>query len=99
MYCVHVVVYCALFIYTADDILNTNDKLLNTADKVEEYIVFLKVVKFLILIHLLPLNIPATGIRVGPSRINITTRIRSWNKLILEHQYLMVITMPSGTKI
>jgi hypothetical protein len=51
VYCVYVIVYYALLIYVVDDILNANDKLLNTTDKVEEYILWLKVVKVLILIH------------------------------------------------
>jgi hypothetical protein len=44
VYCVSVIVYYALLIYTVDDILDANDKLLNIANKVKDYILWLKVV-------------------------------------------------------
>jgi hypothetical protein len=39
------------------------------------------------------LSIPKIGIRVGPSRNNLTIGRRPWNMLILEHEYLMVRIM------
>jgi hypothetical protein len=51
VYCVYMVICYALFIYNVDDIFNANDKFLNTSNNVEEFILWLKVVKVIILIH------------------------------------------------
>jgi hypothetical protein len=43
-------------------------------------------------------SIPTIGIRASPSRRILTTGRRTWNTLRLEHQGLMVRTIPSRIK-
>jgi hypothetical protein len=50
VYYLFLVSYSSWLIYTANDTLNANVNILNTTHKFKEYILSLKVVKFLILI-------------------------------------------------